>query len=71
MHACMHACMHTYIHSCMHIKITEFRVINSQKLKMISEMDTPYLIPHPRGIASDCVAIKSEVMFSLTISKRF
>ena len=26
------------------IKNTEFMVINSQKLKMISEMDTPYLI---------------------------
>ena len=31
------------------IKNTEFRVINSQKLKTISEMDTPYLITHPRG----------------------
>ena len=38
---------------------------------MLSEMDTPILLPHPRGIASDCVAMRSEVMFYLTILKRF
>ena len=47
------------------IKNTEFRVINSQKLK------NNIRYGYPISYNLNCVAIRSEVMFSLTILKQF